>query len=285
MPRNSVDNPAASRGLECNIAPSAVIGPEVVLGNRVQVGPGAVIIGRCRIGDDCTIASGCILDATLAGSGEFLELEAGVAVLAGAVIAARITIAAGSKVLPGAVVLRSVPPHAIVSGNPAQIEGYTLSSGDPPDSREYKSAAPDAVVQPTQVSGVTIHCFPRILDLRGNLTVGEFGRTVPFQPKRYFMVFDVPSAEIRGEHAHRICEQFLICARGRCSVVADDGERREEFLLSDPSRGLYLPALTWGVQYKYSSDAVLLVFASHYYESGDYIRDYDEFLSLATARG
>ena len=113
--------------------------------------------------------------------------------------------------------------------------------------------------------------------------MGEFGRSVPFEPKRYFMVFGVPNAEIRGEHAHRVCEQFLICAQGSCHVVADDGENREEFVLDDPSTGLYLPALTWGIQYKYSPDAVLLVFASHFYDSAEYIRDYNEF-SLLTAR-
>jgi hypothetical protein len=66
-------------------------------------------------------------------------------------------------------------------------------------------------------------------------------------------------------------------------VVADDGARRQEFLLDDPSIGLYLPPMTWGIQYKYSMDAVLLVFASEYYSSEEYIRDYDEFRSLSLA--
>jgi hypothetical protein len=62
-------------------------------------------------------------------------------------------------------------------------------------------------------------------------------------------------------------------------VVADDGTKREQFVLDKPSVGLYLPPMTWGIQYKYSSDAVLLVFASDYYEADDYIRDYDEFVA------
>lgn len=98
------------------------------------------------------------------------------------------------------------------------------------------------------------------------------------------MVFGVPNAEIRGEHAHRTCHQFLICAHGSCAVVADDGHVREEFLLDDPSLGLHLPPLTWGIQYKYSADAVLLVFASEYYDAGEYIRDYGEFLQLTADR-
>jgi dTDP-4-dehydrorhamnose 3,5-epimerase-like enzyme len=95
------------------------------------------------------------------------------------------------------------------------------------------------------------------------------------------MVFDVPSVETRGEHAHRECHQYLICVRGKVSVVADDGVNREEFMLDRPDLGLHLPPMVWGIQYKYSADALLLVFASHYYDAADYVRDYNEFLSLA----
>ncbi|MEO5345649.1 MAG: FdtA/QdtA family cupin domain-containing protein [Magnetococcus sp. YQC-9] len=114
--------------------------------------------------------------------------------------------------------------------------------------------------------------------MRGNLSVGEFQRSVPFVAKRYFLVFDVPSTQTRGEHAHRQCHQFLICVRGACSVVADDGEHRQEFLLDRPEIGVYLPPMIWGTQYKYTSEAVLLVFASDYYDPDDYIRDYQQFL-------
>ena len=124
-------------------------------------------------------------------------------------------------------------------------------------------------------------CMP---DIRGSLTVGEFERSVPFQARRYFMVFDVPSVETRGEHAHHTCHQFLVCVRGQLSVVADDGTNREEFVLDRPDLGLHLPPRVWGIQYKYSADAVLLVFASHYYDADDYIRDYDQFLGLVGAR-
>ena len=86
--------------------------------------------------------------------------------------------------------------------------------------------------------------------------------------------------QTRGEHAHRVCHQFLLCVRGSCAVVADDGTRRQEFKLDRPDLGIHLPPLTWGVQYKYSADAVLLVFASEHYAADDYVRDYDEFLKL-----
>lgn len=120
-------------------------------------------------------------------------------------------------------------------------------------------------------------------DIRSNLTVGEFDRNIPFSAKRYFMFFDVPSAETRGEHAHKDCHQFLICQRGSCAVVADDGINRQEFLLNSQDLGIHLPPMVWGIQYKYSADAVLLVFASHYYDSADYIRDYSQYRQLAGA--
>lgn len=121
-------------------------------------------------------------------------------------------------------------------------------------------------------------------DLRGSLTVGEFAREIPFVPKRYFLVFDVPTAETRGEHAHHRCEQFLVAVRGSVSIVADDGDMREEFILDRPQLGLYLPPMTWAIQYRYTADAILLVFASEYYDPADYVRDYGEFLALAKRR-
>ena len=94
------------------------------------------------------------------------------------------------------------------------------------------------------------------------------------------MVFDVPGRDVRGEHAHRSCKQFLVAAQGSVSVVVDDGKTREEITLSSPDRGIYVPPMVWAAQYRYSPEAVLLVFASDYYHAGAYIRDYDTFLSL-----
>ncbi len=265
-----------------SIAASAFVGPDVTLGRNVSVGDGVVISGRCLIGDGCIIEAGAVLDGGDAGS--VLTIEAGVVVMAGSVIAGGLTVGQSARVQAGAAVQRSVPPFAIVSGNPAQIVGYTLSNE--PTLAAASAQLPSEVpnIAQTRVKGVTLHRFTKVLDLRGNLTVGEFGRSVPFEPKRYFMVFGVPNAEIRGEHAHRVCKQFLICAHGSCHVVADDGENRQEFVLDDPSVGLYLPALTWGIQYKYSNDAVLLVFASHFYDSAEYIREYSEFSQCAAQR-
>jgi dTDP-4-dehydrorhamnose 3,5-epimerase-like enzyme len=114
--------------------------------------------------------------------------------------------------------------------------------------------------------------------MRGSLTFAEYGKYLPFIPKRYFLVFDVASKEIRGEHAHRTLHQFLVCIKGTCSLVVDNGENSQEITLDRPNIGVYVPPMIWGIQYKYSRDAVLLVLASDIYNADDYIRDYDEFL-------
>ena len=129
--------------------------------------------------------------------------------------------------------------------------------------------------------GFGLVALPNVIDARGNLTVGEFGRHVPFEAKRYFIVYQVPLVEGRGEHAHRACHQVLVCVRGRMSVVGDDGRERRQYVLDRPDQGFYMPPMTWGGQFDYSPDAVLLVFASHYYDADDYIRDYAEFRRLA----
>lgn len=131
-----------------------------------------------------------------------------------------------------------------------------------------------------RVNGVELHTLRFVIDPRGNLSIGEFEKEIPFKPNRFFLIFDVPSAEIRGEHAHLQCKQFLIAVKGTVNVIADDGYIREEFILNRPNIGLYLPEMVWGIQYRYSSDAMLLVFASEHYDPEDYIRDYEQFLRL-----
>ncbi len=135
-------------------------------------------------------------------------------------------------------------------------------------------------VTPTAVRGVDIYEFPWVSDPRGDLTVGEFESGFPFRPKRYFIISGVPSGEIRGEHAHKQCHQFLMCAYGQCSVTVDDGRSRLEVQLDKPSVGIYLPPMIWGRQWQYSADAALLVFASERYDPADYIREYDAFITM-----
>jgi hypothetical protein len=128
--------------------------------------------------------------------------------------------------------------------------------------------------------GVILKCLPLMEETRGTLSFAEVARHIPFEVKRYFLVFGVPSGEVRGEHAHLTQQQFMVCVHGSCTVSADDGLHKKEFRLDAPHLGLYMPSLIWGAQYQYSSDAVLLVLASGHYDEADYIRTYQEFLSL-----
>lgn len=255
-------HPLAHVGAACVVQGGAHVSAGVTLEREVHVGANAVFAALPGAAGDA---------ATLVRAGAWIG--------ASATVYPGLTIGARALVRPGAVVTRSVPPAAIVEGNPASIVGYVGLTGHaavPVVTPGQPARRP--AVEPLPVRGVTLHHFPVVPDLRGNLSVGEFDRQVPFKPLRWFLVYGVPSREIRGEHAHRACHQFLICLRGSCAVVADDGECKAEVLLDAPDRGLYLPPMTWGIQYKYSPDAMLLVFASDYYDAGDYIREYDAFL-------
>ena len=204
---------------------------------------------------------------------------------AACIIGEGVTIGQGAWVRAGAVVLRSVPANAIVEGNPAQVVGYLNGAHTErrPDPRHVDIHGLGNLARPAQVDlevgDSTLYLMRRITDTRGALTVGEVPTEVPFAPARYFVVFDVPSLELRGEHAHKQCQQFLICLHGSCRVLLDDGVQRCEVTLDRPDMGVFMPEMIWGTQYRYSSDAVLLVFASRTYEVNDYLRTYDEFLA------
>jgi UDP-2-acetamido-3-amino-2,3-dideoxy-glucuronate N-acetyltransferase len=278
----------AQIGGNCNICANVLIENDVVIGNNVTVKNGVQLWDGLRIEDNVFIGPNATFTNDLMPRSKVYPaqnlqtvIKAGASIGANATILIGVTVAEGAVVVAGAVVTRSVPANAIVEGNPALIVGYTNTMLEETTKHQIsKTNRKLPFAESTSVKGVEIHQFPMIPDLRGNLTVGEFDRHIPFIPKRYFMVFDVPSRETRGEHAHRECHQFLICIRGSCAVLADDGVNRTEVLLDSPDKGVYLPPMVWGVQYKYSKDAVLLVFASHYYDAADYIRNYSDFIEF-----
>jgi hypothetical protein len=106
---------------------------------------------------------------------------------------------------------------------------------------------------------------------------------VPFEPRRVFVVHDVPTQHVRGEHAHRVQQQFFVCLKGSCTLVVDDGRIREQIVLDAPTIGVHVPPLVWAIQYGFSADAMLLVLASDKYDPAEYIRDYAEFQRLVVA--
>jgi acetyltransferase-like isoleucine patch superfamily enzyme/dTDP-4-dehydrorhamnose 3,5-epimerase-like enzyme len=280
--------PGANIGRDCNICDHTFIENQVVVGDRVTIKCGVQLWDGVRLEADVFVGPNATFTNDLRPrSKQYLTAPLETVVESGASIGANATILPGIRIGEkamigaGAVVTQSVPPNAIVVGNPARITGYvdSIRGREPTHTivdNQSSLISGEGVVQ-TSVEGVTLHRLRLVEDLRGDLTAGEFARTIPFVPKRYFLVFDVPSRRVRGEHAHIACEQFLVCVAGSVSVVADDGTTREEFLLDSRNLGLYLPPMTWGIQYRFSPDAALLVFASDYYDPKDYIRDYRQF--------
>jgi len=274
-------------GRDVELGDHVYVADDVVIGNRVVVKTGAQLWDGVRVEDDVFIGPhATLVNHRFPGARGTLERSSPTLVCRGASIGANATILPGrtigqnAVVGAGAVVTRSVPPNAVVVGNPARIRGYVESEERAAEPARADASAPEGIMR-SRVRGVALHRLPLYRDLRGSLSVGEFPKGIPFVPKRFFAVFDVPGSEIRGEHAHRTCHLFLVCVRGGCSVVVDDGETREEFRLDHPTLGLHLPPMVWGIQYKHTADAVLLVFASERYDPDDYIREYQAFLDEA----
>lgn len=280
----------AKIGADVNVCAHCFIEGDVIIGDRVTVKSGVYLWNGVRLEDDVFIGPNVTFTndkfpRSKVYPDRFLStvVERGATVGGGAVLLPGIRIGQGAMVGAGAVVTKSVPPYAIVTGSPARITGYVAGSVPGVNKMIAQVQAPELSTEKIVrlgVGDVTLHRLKLVRDMRGDLSVGEFHRDIPFEPKRYFLVFNVPSEKTRGEHAHHQCHQFLICVKGSCALVVDDGKSRCEVMLDSPDIGVHLPPLTWGIQYKYSSDAVLLVFTSNYYEAGDYIRDYGEFLEI-----
>jgi acetyltransferase-like isoleucine patch superfamily enzyme len=280
--------PGATIGADCNICDHVFIENDVIVGDRVTIKCGVQLWDGVRLADDVFVGP----NATFSNDKfprskqhqehvERTEVGRNASIGAGAVVLPGVRIGARAMVGAGAVVTHDVPARAIVSGNPARIVGYADTA------RMHPSAAPAILTsdRPSMpaVRGVSLHDLTLVDDLRGRLAAGESPAQIPFLPRRFFLVFDVPGKEVRGETAHRQCQQFLVCLRGHVSIVVDDGRSAAEIELATPRLGLYLAPMVWAAQFKYSTDAMLLVLASDPYDAADYIRDYDEFLSLARA--
>lgn len=115
-------------------------------------------------------------------------------------------------------------------------------------------------------------------DRKGNLSVVENGKTLPFDVRRVYYLYDVPGGENRGSHAHRKLEQLIVAASGSFRVTLDDGNVKRSFVLNRPYQGLYVKPGMWRDLEDFSSGAVCLVLASEPYDPNDYIRDYNDFV-------
>ncbi len=263
--------------------------PELSKKASPMIAPDVEIAPNVQLSDGLVVRKGAVIEKSVVFAEEIdaqTIVSENVRIGAGAVVGAGVLLNWGCLVRPGSVVLASVPPNAIVEGNPAQIVGYTspldaeLPEDGPLAVTDDKTTRLQSQTHHIGVGGAMLHELPRVFDLRGGLSVGEFERDLPFAPQRFFLVFDVPSEELRGEHAHKECHQFLVCVHGSCRTLLDNGVARREVLLDRPNLGLHMPPRIWGTQFRYTQDAVLLVLASHPYDPEDYVRTYDDFQAL-----
>lgn len=116
-------------------------------------------------------------------------------------------------------------------------------------------------------------------DRKGNISVVENNKDIPFEVKRVYYLYDVPGGESRGAHAHKELSQLIIAASGSFTVTLDDGNVKRTFHLNRPYQGLYVKPGIWRDLDDFSSGSVCLVLASHPYDENDYIRDYEEFIN------
>lgn len=121
--------------------------------------------------------------------------------------------------------------------------------------------------------------LPKITDPRGNLTVAEQMKNVPFSIKRVYWTYDVPGGESRGGHAHKNLYQLVVAMSGSFTVTLDNGEQKETILLNHPWQGLLIKPNTWRTLDDFSSGAVCMVLASELFDEDDYIYDYNEFIN------
>ena len=121
--------------------------------------------------------------------------------------------------------------------------------------------------------------IPKIKDVRGNLSVVEKD-IIPYEIKRVYYLYDVPSDAYRGGHAHKEQLELLIALSGSFEVTLDDGKSKRSIILNKPNKGLLIPKGIWRELQDFSSGSVCLVLASDVFDEEDYIRDYNDFLSF-----
>jgi dTDP-4-dehydrorhamnose 3,5-epimerase-like enzyme len=128
----------------------------------------------------------------------------------------------------------------------------------------------------TTIDNVQIIEVPKAHDVRGNLSVIE-GNTIPFEIKRVYYLYDIPTASVRGGHAHKNLQQLLVSLSGSFDVVLKDGNSEKVITLNKPNFGLLIPNGIWRELQNFSSGSVCLVLASTEFDEADYIRNFKEF--------
>lgn len=125
-----------------------------------------------------------------------------------------------------------------------------------------------------------IHNLPKILDERGNLSFFENNNQIPFEIKRTYWIHDVPGGEVRGGHAFKEQQEFIIALSGAFDVILHDGKQQMKFHLNRSYYGLYVPKKIWRSMENFSTNALALVVSDLHYDENDYIRDFEEFKKM-----
>ncbi len=262
----------AEIGAHATIAEGVIVGSDAIVEEGARVGRGV------EIGDGARIGANAVIEARDSdGTAAVTIIEGGAEIGSGAIVTAGTRVGFDSVVKPRSVVRGDVPPRAVVHGDPAAIVGYVDELRAAASVIEADAAAGQKEIIEVGVGGCQLWPLESYRDLRGSLVPLEFDDGLPFAPRRLFYVFGAPGKEVRGEHAHKACAQFLIAINGSLAVVVDDGANVVEVRLNRPDVGLFLAPRTWGTQYKFSPDALLAVMASHPYDADDYIRSFSEF--------
>lgn len=121
--------------------------------------------------------------------------------------------------------------------------------------------------------------LPKVMDERGNLSFIESGNHIPFKIARVYWIYDVPGGEIRGSHAFRAQDEFIIALSGSFDVVLHDGEQEHKISLNRSYYGVFVPKMTWRRLENFSTNSLCLVLSSTEYDEDDYIWEFDEFIS------
>ncbi|GGH39967.1 WxcM domain-containing protein [Mangrovimonas yunxiaonensis] len=130
-----------------------------------------------------------------------------------------------------------------------------------------------------EIKNIRLINIPKVQDPRGNLAIIE-KNVIPFQIKRVYYLYDVPSGAYRGGHAHKKLYQVLIALSGSFDVILDDGKDKMKITLNKPNEGLLIPTGIWRELENFSSGSVCLVLASEVFDENDYIRNYNDFVSM-----
>ena len=128
------------------------------------------------------------------------------------------------------------------------------------------------------------YSFLPLVIKRGNLSIIEELKNIPFTIERTYWIYDVPGGESRGGHAYRENEEFIVALSGSFDVILDDGNERKTFSLNRSYYGLYVPKGIWREINNFSTNSLALILSSTVYEERDYIRDYNDFLKMKRRR-